>query len=139
MAYSAWQHVCPFTTYRHVDLDKLLAHTILAFGRGIGRSRGCCRHVPPPQQDPILSFSHIFLLKSAHVGGRRPQRLGTPLPNGKFWIRYCVGFKFKFNQHNLSYQSISKCNISGSPCVANIICRHYPFCAVWTLCMGPFG
>ena len=27
---------------------------------------------PPPQQDQILSFSHTFLPKSAHVGGRRP-------------------------------------------------------------------
>ena len=27
---------------------------------------------PPPQQDPILSFSHMFSPKSTHVGGRRP-------------------------------------------------------------------
>ena len=37
----------------------------------IGRSRGCRRHAPP-QQDPILSFSHPFSRKSARVGGRRP-------------------------------------------------------------------
>ena len=36
----------------------------------------------PPQQDPILSFLHMFLPKSTHVGGRRPpQRLGAP-PTG---------------------------------------------------------
>ena len=39
---------------------------------------------PPSQQYPIISFSHAFLPKSAHVGGRRP-------PNGKSWIRYCMG------------------------------------------------
>ena len=35
----------------------------------------------PPQQDPILSFSHTFLPKSTHVGGRCPPRLGAP-PTG---------------------------------------------------------
>ena len=33
--------------------------------------------MPPPQQDPILLFSHTFLPKSANVGGRRP-----PPPTG---------------------------------------------------------
>ena len=34
----------------------------------------------PPQQDPILLFSHMFLPKSAHIGGQRPppQRFGVP-------------------------------------------------------------
>ena len=29
---------------------------------------------PPPLQDPILSFSHTFSLKSAHVGGQNPPK-----------------------------------------------------------------
>ena len=35
---------------------------------------GGSRQVPaaPPQWDPILSFLHVYLPKSAHVGGRRP-------------------------------------------------------------------
>ena len=28
---------------------------------------GHCQHVLPPKQDPILSFSHMFLLRSAHI------------------------------------------------------------------------
>ena len=42
----------------------------------IGGSRGA-PPAPLPQQDPILSFSHTFSLKSTSVGGRRtppPQR-----------------------------------------------------------------
>ena len=45
--------------------------------KSIGGSRG----VPgarPPLWDPILSFSHTFLLKSAHVGGPRPPNGCTP-------------------------------------------------------------
>ena len=40
----------------------------------IGGSRGAlpARAPPPPQQDPFLSFSHMFLLKSVRIGGRRP-------------------------------------------------------------------
>ena len=35
---------------------------------------------PPPQQDQFLSFSHMFLPKSIHIGGRRPppQLVGAP-------------------------------------------------------------
>ena len=37
----------------------------------IGGSRGVCQvHIPP--WDPILSFSHTFLLKSACIGGPHP-------------------------------------------------------------------
>ena len=32
----------------------------------------------PPLWDPILSFSHTFSLKSAHVGGPRPPPTGNP-------------------------------------------------------------
>ena len=31
-------------------------------------------HPPPPQRDPILSFSHVFQTKSTHVGCRHPER-----------------------------------------------------------------
>ena len=44
----------------------------------IGRSRGVCQHTPP-LQDPILSFLHTFSLKSAHVGGQNPPKMG-PCP-----------------------------------------------------------
>ena len=49
----------------------------LLFLHYIGGSRGRYRRAPhpTPQQDPFLSFSHTFLLKSVCVGGRRP-----PLP-----------------------------------------------------------
>ena len=33
---------------------------------------------PPPQQDPILSFSHMFLPKSTHIGGRHPPTARRP-------------------------------------------------------------
>ena len=50
-----------------------------------GGSRGHASGAhPPPRRDPIL-FSHMFLPKSAHVGGRRP-------PNGKFWICHCINY-----------------------------------------------
>ena len=38
-----------------------------------------------PQQDPILSFSHMFLPKSAHVRGRHPTNGSVP-PQWKSWI-----------------------------------------------------
>ena len=31
-----------------------------------------------PQQDPMLSFSHMFLPKSTHIGGRCPPPMGNP-------------------------------------------------------------
>ena len=35
----------------------------------------------PPQQNPFLSFLHMFLLKSVRVGGRRPPPpMGQRLP-----------------------------------------------------------
>ena len=43
----------------------------------------------PPQQDQILSFLHVFLLKSSRVGGWRPLQWGLAPPNGKSWIRPC--------------------------------------------------
>ena len=45
----------------------------------IGGSRGGhCQCAPPPQQDPILSFSHTFLPKSAKVGGWCPPPMENP-------------------------------------------------------------
>ena len=40
-----------------------------------------------PLQDPILSFLHTFSLKSAHVGGQNPPKMGPRPPYGKSWIR----------------------------------------------------
>ena len=42
-----------------------------------GSSGGCRWRMPPPQQDPILSFSHVFPPKSGCIGGQ----VSTP-PNG---------------------------------------------------------
>ena len=62
-------------------LTKRKIHNVNHF---IGGSRGACPvHIPPPW-DPILSFSHTFSPKSAHVGGPRPP------PYGKSWIRHCI-------------------------------------------------
>ena len=48
-----------------------LIHTALADPGGHPRRA-------PPQQDPILSFLHMFSPKSVRVGGRRPpQRVGA--------------------------------------------------------------
>ena len=33
---------------------------------------------PPPERDPILSYLHLFLPKSAHIGGRRPTNGSEP-------------------------------------------------------------
>ena len=49
--------------------------------QGIGGSRGA-PPAHPPQQDPILSFLHTFLPKSAHIGGRRPPKGSAPPPTG---------------------------------------------------------
>ena len=40
-------------------------------------------HAPPPLWDPILSFSHTFSPKSAHVGGPQPcPQMGPHPPLG---------------------------------------------------------
>ena len=36
--------------------------------------------VHAPLQDPILSFLHTFSLKSAHVGGQNPPKMGPHPP-----------------------------------------------------------
>ena len=54
---------------------------------------GAASACPPTQRDPILSYSHTFPPKSAHIGGRCP----PPPPNGKSWIRHC---HFKVNSVN---------------------------------------
>ena len=57
-----------------------------------GRSRG----YPPPQRDPILSFSHTFPLKSTHVGGCPPQReiLDPPLKKKSKINKYLMSSKW---------------------------------------------
>ena len=50
---------------------------------------GGAASTPSPQQDPILSFSHMFLLKSTHIGGQHPPNGSSP-PNGKSWICNCM-------------------------------------------------
>ena len=58
----------------------LPVHLILVLdGMGwcIGRSKRGCHWYMPPQWDPILSFSHMFVPKSAHAGGRCPP-MGNP-------------------------------------------------------------
>ena len=47
---------------------------------------GTCR-ADTPLQDPILSFSHTFSLKSARVGGPHPSKGSTP-PYGKSWVHH---------------------------------------------------
>ena len=45
--------------------------------------RGGHHQHAPPQRDPILSFSYMFLPKSARIGGWHPsQRLSAPPPTG---------------------------------------------------------
>ena len=46
---------------------------------GGSKGGGACRPTPP-LQDPILSFSHTFSLKSAHVGGQNPPKMGPRPP-----------------------------------------------------------
>ena len=56
----------------------------------------------PPLQDPILLFSHTFLLKSAHIGGQNPLKMGPRPPtenpgSGPAMHRYvhcCASFHF---------------------------------------------
>ena len=66
----------------------IMNHKNGCFSRVNGGSRGR----RPPQQDPIL----LFLLKSAHIGGRRPPNGSAPPPNGKSWIRCCVLYTYHF-------------------------------------------
>ena len=42
-----------------------------------------------PQQDPILSFSHVFSRK-AYVSEVGAPPTGWHPPNGKSWIRHCM-------------------------------------------------
>ena len=74
--------------------DRLTTNKNFTPIHSIGRSRGCAR-CKPPLQDPILSFSHTFLAKSAHIRGLCPQWVHTPPnrstpPYRKSWIRHCT-------------------------------------------------
>ena len=50
----------------------------------------------PPQQDPSLSFSHTFFLKSVRVRGRCPPPMVQHPPNGKSWIHHCLDYGFYY-------------------------------------------
>ena len=77
---------CTANNFYGNDMNKSENSTFI-----IGGSRGGRRRHAPPQQDPILSFSHTFLPKSTHVEGWRPPPNGSaPPPNGKSWIRHCL-------------------------------------------------
>ena len=45
---------------------------------------------PLPQQDPILSFSHLFSPKSTHLGCWHPLNGVGPPHKGKSWIHPCM-------------------------------------------------
>ena len=52
-----------------------------------------------PLRDPILSFSHTFSPKSAHVRGPHPPNGSMP-PYGKSWICHCIWCdSVKFSAH----------------------------------------
>ena len=72
-----WLHFDHFAgrTLMESLLELHLASLLLGYlylGGIIGGSRGALWHMPPPQQDQFLSFSHTFSLKSVHVRGWRP-------------------------------------------------------------------
>ena len=69
-----------------MELCHTLKHITLADLGGVPGAR-------PPLRDPILSFSHTFLSKSAHVRGPRPPLTGPRPPYGKSWIRHCITLK----------------------------------------------
>ena len=47
--------------------------------------------MPRPQWDPILSFLHVFLLKSTCIAPKQPtQQCWHPPLNGKSWIPHCI-------------------------------------------------
>ena len=54
-------------------------------------SRGGTTSTCSPQRDPILSFSHTFLLKSAVSEVGTPQMGQWPPSNRKLWINHCPG------------------------------------------------
>ena len=58
----------------------------------IGRSMGTAGVPSFPKQDPILSFSHLFLLISACIGVWYPLSNRSSPPNGKSWngSRLCI-------------------------------------------------
>ena len=56
-------------------------------GSSGGSTYKSSRRAPPPEQDQILSFLHMFSPKSTCVGGWRPLQRGLAPPNRKSWIR----------------------------------------------------
>ena len=68
--------------------------------------------VAPPQRDPILSFSHMFLPKSTHVGSWRPPtgNPGSATDNAE-------------RLSTLSYKSKVKCNLL----LHHYVCKYWLF------------
>ena len=59
------------------DVTDIVSSTCIGGSRG-----GACRAHDSPLWDQILSFLHIFLPKSTHVGGPCPPNGSTPPPTG---------------------------------------------------------
>ena len=79
------------------DSESHFASVLFIISKVIGGSRGVCLvHTPP--WDPILSFSHTFSPKSAHVGGPRPPT-GNP---GSATEGYNLGIHLRLWQLNIN-------------------------------------
>ena len=81
-----------------------------AYTNTIGGSRGVPAHAP--LHDPILSFSHTFLPKSARIRGSHPPNGSTP-PYGKSWICQCI-----------PNNTISPCILIYTAIISVISCIH---------------
>ena len=79
--YQMFFHTCFQPNCCAVKWSSLLSNFPVQNSFLIGRSRGCSWCMPP-QQDPILSFLHTFLPKSAHIGGWHPPPMARHPPTG---------------------------------------------------------
>ena len=77
-----WGGACP----AHASLQDLILSFLHTFQWWIqGGTAGAC-----PPKGSILSFSHMFSLKSTHIGGWHPTQMAQHPPNRKSWIRHCI-------------------------------------------------
>ena len=86
-----WQQRASSTIKSYISAIKtiLKMEEITINDHVIDESRGDVP-VARPLPDPILSFSHTFLLKSTCVRGPCPPPNGSTPPCGKSWIRHCM-------------------------------------------------